>query len=62
MEGLSHAGLEDVAITAEKARVKKLVLAHSPSVQVNEQATLDRYKLFYNGELIFGRDLLELAV
>lgn len=59
--GRNHAGLEDVAIMAKKAGVKKLVLTHYPSVKVNQQATLDRYKLFYDGEVIFGRDLLEVT-
>lgn len=55
-----HAILEYVAIMASKARVKKLVLPHSPSVKENEQATRDRYTLFYNGELIFVRDLFKI--
>ncbi len=59
--GRNHASLEDVAIMASKARVKKLVLTHYPPEKVNEQATRDRYKLFYDGELIFGRDLLEIT-
>jgi ribonuclease BN (tRNA processing enzyme) len=59
--GKNHATLEDVAIMAEKAGVKKLVLTHYPPVKVNQEGTLKRYKQFYNGEVIFGRDLLETA-
>lgn len=61
-EGKNHAGLEDVAIMATKANVKKLVLTHYPSVKVNQEATRQRYKRFYDGEVIFGRDLLEVTV
>jgi hypothetical protein len=45
---------------AVKASVKKLVFAHYPSVEVNGEATLNRYQLFYDGEVVFGRDLLKI--
>jgi len=60
VEGLSHALLEDVAIMAAKANVKKVVLTHYPPFEVNIEATLKQYKRFYNGEVIFGQDLLEV--
>jgi len=58
--GKSHSSLEDVAIMAAKAHVKKLVLTHYPPFKVDEAATLEKYKLYYDGEVIFGRDLLEI--
>jgi ribonuclease BN (tRNA processing enzyme) len=60
VQGKSHASLEDLAIMAAKANVKKIVLTHYPPFGVSIEATLKQYKRFYNGEVIFGQDLLEI--
>ncbi|NDY74165.1 MBL fold metallo-hydrolase [Desulfobacter hydrogenophilus] len=60
VQGKSHASLEDVAIMAAKANVKKIVLTHYPPFEVDIETTLKQYKRFYNGEVIFGQDLLEV--
>jgi ribonuclease BN (tRNA processing enzyme) len=58
--GLSHGMLEDISIMAQKANVGKLVLTHYPPFNVDVEATEARIHEFYDGEVVFGQDLLEI--
>lgn len=57
----AHCTLPELAAMAKKAGVKKLVLTHFPPWDVDEKATLAAFKKLFGDEVIFGRDLLEIA-
>jgi len=46
---------------ASKANVKKLVLTHLPSGTIDKEATLEAYRKIYEGNVIFGEDLMEIV-
>jgi len=60
----AHANLEECATMAKKANVKKLVLTHIASRGatgvIDEEATLRKYREIYDGEIIIGKDLMEI--
>ena len=51
---------DEVAQTAEKAKVKELVLTHFGSGNIDKEATEETIKKTYHGGTIFGRDLSEI--
>ncbi len=55
-----HATLQEVATMAAKAGVKKLVLTHLSSGKIDESATIAAYRKIFKGEIVIGRDLLEV--
>jgi L-ascorbate metabolism protein UlaG (beta-lactamase superfamily) len=59
--GKSHGLVEDIAVMAARANVKKLVLTHYPPFEVKIQETRDRIHGYYKGEVIFGQDMLEIS-
>lgn len=58
---MAHPGGQDVASMAQKAGVKKLVLTHVVAEEVDEQATITSLGETYKGQVIVGRDLLQVA-
>lgn len=56
-----HASLDEVGKMAGKANVKKLVLTHFGPGEIDEAATKGILKKSYQGEIIFGKDLLEIV-
>lgn len=57
----AHSTLEECARMAQKAGVKKLVLSHITCLEVlDEEATLEAYRKIYTGEIIIGKDLMEI--
>lgn len=59
--GRTHGTLEDMSILAARANVKKLVLTHYPPFAVEVAATEARIREFFDGEIIFGQDMLEIT-
>ena len=57
----AHATAEDVAAMARKANVRRLVLTHIAPGEVDEPATRLALVDAVRGEVIVGRDLLEVA-
>ena len=57
----AHSNLEEVATMATKANVKKLVLIHLPQGIIDKEATLEVYRKIYDGNVIFGEDLMEIV-
>jgi len=57
----AHATAEDVAAMARKANVRRLVLTHIAPGEVDEAATRLALADAVRGEVIVGRDLLEVA-
>ncbi|WMW82448.1 MBL fold metallo-hydrolase [Undibacterium cyanobacteriorum] len=61
----SHSTFEQVGRVASEAKVKKLVLSHfvpggDPSI--TDQMWIDGVRPFFDGEIICGRDLMEIAL
>jgi autotransporter family porin len=60
-EGLhAHASFQEVAEMSRKSRAKRLVLTHIAPGEVDEVATIRALGESYPGEIIVGRDLLEV--
>jgi len=58
---MAHPTAQDVANMAQKAGVKKLVLTHIAAAEVDEEATIKAIHEVYKGQVIVGRDLLQVA-
>ncbi|MFC1534134.1 right-handed parallel beta-helix repeat-containing protein [Thermodesulfobacteriota bacterium] len=56
----AHGTLEEVATMAQKAGVKKLVLTHFGTGDMDEDATLAKISEIYRGKVIFASDLMEI--
>jgi ribonuclease BN (tRNA processing enzyme) len=56
----AHASLEEVASMASKAGVKKLVLTHF-GAEPDVEATRAKLQVGYGGEIVFGKDMLEVT-
>ena len=57
----AHASAADVANMAQKAGVKKLVLTHIVANEMDEDATIKLLGEIYKGQVVMGRDLLEIV-
>jgi ribonuclease BN (tRNA processing enzyme) len=57
----AHSTLQEVATMAEKARVKRMVLTHFGTGEVDKDATASAIKSIYQGEIIFAEDLMEIS-
>lgn len=57
----AHASGEDVATMAQKAGVRKLVLTHIAPGEVDEEATAKTVGAIFKGEVLVGRDGLEVT-
>ncbi|MFC1555019.1 MBL fold metallo-hydrolase [candidate division KSB1 bacterium] len=56
----SHGSLEEMARMAGEAGVKKLVFTHLGRNNVDEEGTLEVVRNFFQGEVIFAVDLMEI--
>ena len=56
-----HASINEVALMAEKAKAKKMVLTHYGPGDIDKEATAGAIQNIYHGEIVFGRDLLEIV-
>jgi len=55
-----HTTPKEVGILAENAKVKKLILNHFVPPVFNEKELERKVKEHYSGEVVTGRDLLEI--
>lgn len=60
-QNAAHASAADVANMAQKAGVKKLVLTHIVAPKVDEEATKQALAETFKGQVVLGRDLLEIV-
>lgn len=61
----SHSSCEQVARVAREAKVKKLVLSHfvpGGYPYLDDQVWLDAVRPHFDGEIIVGRDLMEISI
>jgi len=56
-----HPTMEEVAIIAAGANVKKLVLTHFTRKRINTRAITAVLRKHYSGEIIIGEDLMEIV-
>ena len=59
----SHTSTEDVGRVAQEAGVKKLVLSHlvpGDDTSITDEMWMEGVKKFYQGEVVVGRDLMEI--
>ena len=55
-----HTSPKEVGTLAENAKVKKLILNHFVPPVFNEEELESEVKEHYSGEVVVGRDLLEI--
>ena len=55
-----HTSPKEVGILAENAKVKKLILNHFVPPVFNEEELYREVKEYYSGEVVVGKDLLEI--
>ena len=57
----AHGTLQEVATMAAKANSKKMALTHFTPGEVDVEANLREMGKIYDGEIIFGEDLMEVT-
>jgi len=57
----AHSSLREVSTMGAKADVRKMALTHFTPGELDVHANLREMEKIYDGEIIFGEDLMEIA-